>query len=163
MDSRQTGSGQVTGNDARSPLATYFSKSVPWMSKKTPWIKKIWLILVVGFRCWPLNLWLGFLRSGSIYLKTDFGIGFLVSLHISENYSLLQKWSITWWPGDYFRLVYSRLRDTCMHRNKSTWVPKGPLLPSEFVLDRIQALAAFSHDFSWFFGFQKIFMVPAEY
>ena len=118
---------------------------------------------MVGFRCWPLDLWLGFLSPGSRYLKPDFRIGFLVSSHISENYWLLQQWSITWWSGDYFRLVLSRLRDTCIHRNKSTWVPKGSLSPSEFVFDLMQARTAFFHNFSWFLGFQNFFMVPADY
>ena len=118
----------------RHTLPSHF---LEWLNKITV-RHKVCFILMVGFRCWPLTLWPGFLSSESRYLKTDFGIGFLVSSHIWENYWLLQKWSITWWSGDYFRLVYNRLRDTCMHRNRLTWIPKDPycLLTSFWILSR---------------------------
>ena len=48
-------------------------------------------------------------------------------------------------------------------QNGPTWIPKWSLLSSEFISDLIQVLTAFFHDFSWFLGFQKLFMVPADY
>ena len=47
--------------------------------------------------------------------------------------------------------------------NGLTWIPKWSLLSSAFISDLIQVLTAFFHDFSWFLGFQKLFMVPADY
>ena len=47
--------------------------------------------------------------------------------------------------------------------NGLTWIPKWSLLSSEFTSDLIQVLTAFFHDLSWFLGFQKLFMVPADY
>ena len=51
----------------------------------------IWLMVMVEFCLWPINLWIGFLSSGSRYSKTDFRIVFLMSSFISESYWLFAE------------------------------------------------------------------------
>jgi len=51
----------------------------------------IWLMIMVEFCLWPINLWIGFPSSGSRYSKTDFRIVFLMSSFIPESYWLFAE------------------------------------------------------------------------
>ena len=61
-----------------------------WMTK-TIMSHIIWLMIIVVFYFWPINLWIGFPSSGSSYSKTDFRIVFLMSSFISESYWLFTE------------------------------------------------------------------------
>ena len=58
-----------------------------WMTK-TIMSHIIWLMIIVEFCLWPINLWIDLLSSGSRYSKTDFSIVFLMRSFISESYWL---------------------------------------------------------------------------
>ena len=51
----------------------------------------IWLMIMVEFCLWPINLWIGFLSSGSEFAKTDFSIVFLMRSFISKSYWLFAE------------------------------------------------------------------------
>ena len=97
----------------------------------------IWLMIMVEFCLWPINLWIGFLSSGSRYSKTDFRIVFLMSSLISESYWLFAE-MIDHMIGRWLLPVCLKSSQRHMYaRNGSTWIPKWPLLSSEFISDLI--------------------------